>query len=130
MTLARLGILAVVVAALPANPCEKPKPIVPPQAEPPPPTPPPSSTRPPVWAPVDTGPPPKAEPPSDLVRAQSALEAKDYKKVKGILEAKVKAGRGTSEERDVLQNACALLKDKACLAMIKKAGFVGSPAQP
>lgn len=126
MTAGRLGLLAVALGALPANPCEKPKPIDPPQAEPPPTTVAPSSTRPPIWAPVDTAPPPKVEP-TDLSRAQSALLAKDFKKVRTILEAKVKSGRGTPEEIEVLQNACAQLKDKPCLTMIKKAGFQPSP---
>lgn len=128
MTAGRLGLLAVALGALPANPCEKPKPIDPVQIEPPPTsTVSPSSTRPPIWAPVDTAPPPKPEV-TDLSRAQTALGAKDFKRVRTILEAKVKSGRGTPEEIEVLQNACASLKDKPCLAMIKKAGF--QPSQP
>ena len=126
MTAGRLGLLAVALGALPANPCEKPKPLQPTQIEPPPTTVAPSSTRPPIWAPVDTAPPPKVEI-TDLSKAQTALGAKDYKKVRTILEAKVKGGRGSPEEIDALQTACAALKDKPCLAMIKKAGFQAAP---
>ena len=91
------------------------------------PTPPPpvvvtSATTPPIWHPPE---PPAtstgsgattASPPSnpDFAKAKVAADAKDYKKVRGILLAKMKAGKSSKEEAELLYHACNQLKDKAC----------------
>jgi hypothetical protein len=124
---------ALIVAALALLPqqCEKLMPGAakaqpdPTPVDPPPPPPPPSITAPPVWRPpdppaVDAG-PGKPETPTDAARARAAVDAKEYKKARGILEKKVKSGKGTTEEAQILLEACAPLKDKACLEVAKKA---------
>src|SRR4051794_25743606 len=67
-----------------------------------------SATTPPIWKPPDTastastGPPPNP----DLVKAKAAAEAKDWKRVKQLLEKKLKSGKATSEEIAVVKEAC------------------------
>ncbi|MBX3193025.1 MAG: hypothetical protein KF819_38930 [Labilithrix sp.] len=88
-----------------------------------------SATTPPIWHPpeADTAPPPdatSATPVStspELAKARAAFEAKDFKKVKQLLEKKVlKAGaKGGGEEATLLYRACVALKDKACADGVK-----------
>lgn len=89
-----------------------------------------SATAPPVWAPPDTGGTTTAAPtgsPStsasagaaDLAKAREAAEHKEHKKVRTILEKKVKAGKGSPEEVELLLAACVALKDKACVDAAK-----------
>lgn len=88
------------------------------------------ATTPPIWAPPQgpvtaapltsgsaTPPVPTASP--DLVKARTAAEAKDFKKVKALLEKKVKSGKGTPEENQLLFRACMQTKDKTCADAVK-----------
>jgi len=102
-----------------------------PSAEPPPiptpiPTPVTSSTTPPVWAPPDTagtstGTPTK-DPPKDpdFVKAKDFAAKGDHKKVRALLEKKVKAGKASAEETELLLESCTALKDKICIELCKK----------
>lgn len=92
--------------------------------EPPPPPPPPSTTTPPIFVPPELGgPQPSATPfaSPELTKARVAAEAKDYKKVRAILEKKVKAGKSNREEGTLLLESCSALKDKPCVEACKKA---------
>ena len=96
------------------------------QTDPPPLLPSSTATAPPTYVPPDPGgptitpaPPPGTVPP-DLAKARAASEAKDYKKVRTILQAKVKSGKGSREEAQLLIDACGNLKDRACVEMIHK----------
>ena len=123
-------IFAVVVALLPEA-CakltgKKPQPVEvdPP---PPPPPPPPSATTPPIYHPPETtsttptgatsAPPPGPSP--ELVKARLAADGKDFKKVKALLEKKVRGGKCTPEETQLVFRACVALKDKACSDAVK-----------
>lgn len=84
----------------------------------------PTVTAPPVWAPPDTGgPPPTPAPaaavPPDLAKARALSEAGDHKKVRALLEKKVKTGKASHEEASILMEACLILRDKACVDAIK-----------
>lgn len=88
-----------------------------------------SATTPPVYLPPDPGTatvaPSGTTPPAnpDLAAAKAAADAKppNWKKVKSLLEKKTKSGKASSDERDLLSQACTALKDKACLEVVKKA---------
>jgi len=92
-----------------------------------PPPPPPSATTPPIWHPPEpptTGAtssastaPAAASP--DLSKARAAVEAKDFKKVRTLLEKRVRAGKGAGEEAQLVHRACVALKDKACADAVK-----------
>jgi hypothetical protein len=90
------------------------------------------ATTPPVWHPPEsggttaattpdgaapTGSGPVASP--ELVKARAASDAKDFKKVKTLLEKKARAGKGTPEENQLVFRACVALKDKACADAVK-----------
>jgi hypothetical protein len=115
--------------ALAPKACTKKDPPPPPEVDVPPLPPLPSgATTPPIWAPpqgpVTAAPSGSATPPvpstsPDLVKARAAAEAKDFKKVKSLLEKKVKSGKGTPEENQLLFRACIQTKDKACAADVK-----------
>lgn len=86
------------------------------------------ATTPPIWHPPDTAttavdgaaPGPSSTAPSaDLLKARAAAEAKDFKKVKTLLEKKVRSGKGTPEENLLVFRACVALKDKACADAVK-----------
>ena len=124
----RAALVAVAALAFAPKSCAtKLQPQKPPEAEPPPPPVPiTSATTPPIWHPPDpTGgapatsasaaPPPSAE----LVKARAAAEAKDFKKVKSLLEKKVRGGRCAPEEAQLVFRACVALKDKACSEAVK-----------
>lgn len=83
--------------------------------------PPASATTPPIWAPPDTSPPPDAgSPPNpDLAKARALAQSGDNKKLKALLEKKVRAGKATREEAFLLVGACGALKDKACVDAAK-----------
>lgn len=106
------------------------------QAPPPPvddfPAPPPppivSATAPPAWHPPDPPPGPAASttsagvsvaPSADLVKARTAADAKDFKKVRSLLEKKVRGGRCAPEESQLVFHACTVLKDKVCADAVK-----------
>ncbi len=79
-----------------------------------------SATAPPVWAPPDTSPPATATPPNpDLARARAFAQTGDSKKVRALLEKKVRAGKASKEEAMLLVDACIALRDKACLEAAK-----------
>ncbi len=94
-----------------------PEPLIPPDPQPVPVT---SATTPPVFT-VDQGPPPvpSSGPPSDLQQAQAAADAKNYEKVKTILEKKTRAGKSSDAEAKLCLDACTQTKDKSCVKAIK-----------
>jgi pSer/pThr/pTyr-binding forkhead associated (FHA) protein len=71
-------------------------------------------TAPPVPAPT-----PKAAGPSPLEKALEAARSGNPKGVRDALEAKVRSGRGTQEEANLVKQACKALKDQACVEDIK-----------
>jgi hypothetical protein len=76
-----------------------------------------SATTPPVWAPPE--PPPPATPAPavspELAKARAYAQAGDHKRVRALLEKKVKAGKGSKEEAALLVGACLALRDKSCV---------------
>lgn len=81
-----------------------------------------SATAPPVWAPPETAaPPPTAAPPvsPELAKARALAQAGETKKVRALLEKKVKSGKSSREEAALLLEACLALRDKACVEMVK-----------
>ena len=126
--MSRAVILAVVLALAPEA-CSKLTSKKTPPVEtdpPPPPPPPPSATTPPIWHPPETAstpgtsttpPPPVASP--ELVKARSAADAKDFKKVRTLLEKRVRAGKCAPEESQLVFRACVALKDKTCADAVK-----------
>ena len=83
-------------------------------------------TAPPVWAPPETAAPTPAPAPApaasvdpDLAKARTLSEAGDHKKVRALLEKKVKAGKANHEEATLLMESCLALRDKACVQSIK-----------
>jgi hypothetical protein len=82
-----------------------------------------SATTPPVWTPPETGGPPSpalAAPVNpDLAKARSFAQAGDHKKVRGLLERKVKAGKASREEAALLLESCIALRDKSCVDAVK-----------
>lgn len=98
----------------------------------PPPDPPPvlpsgTVTTPPTFRqpdPPDLPPPTSAPPPGqspEYVKAKDASDKKEWKKVKAILEKKVKTSKTTNEEAQLLMDACVNLKDKPCAEAVHKA---------
>ncbi|HVJ92374.1 MAG TPA: hypothetical protein VM580_21385 [Labilithrix sp.] len=83
----------------------------------------PTSTAPPVWTPPDPGGPlpKKATAPvsPDLAKARALADAGAHKKIRALLEKKVKAGKGDREEAAILLEACIALRDKACVDAVK-----------
>jgi hypothetical protein len=121
---------AVIVAAalaLAPDSCGKKKPPVDVDPGIPPPIPVTSATTPPIWHPPDPGggptttaAPPAAPPPSpELLKARVAAEAKDFKKVRTLLEKKVRGGKCAPEESQLVFRACVALKDKTCSEAVK-----------
>ena len=126
----RAGLAGIAVLALAFAPkaCVKKPPSESPIDAPlPPPIPVTSATTPPIWAPptttpVDTGSSSSAAVPSaspELVKGRQANDAKDFKKVKSILEKKVRGGKCAPEESQLLFHACVQLKDKACTEAVR-----------
>jgi hypothetical protein len=120
-------IVAVALTALAPEACAKKKPPAEVDVPTPPPLPLTSATTPPIWHPPDpvggataqpaatSTPPPSA----DLVKARAASEAKDFKKVRTLLEKKVRGGKSVPEESQLVFHACVALKDKACSDAVK-----------
>ena len=115
------GVTVLALALLPKACVKKPPPDPVVDAPPPPPVPITSATTPPIWSPpttvsttpASTGtttPPPSPE----LVKARAAADAKDFRKVKALLDKKVRGGKCAPEESQLLFRACVQLKDKAC----------------
>ncbi|MDB4935059.1 MAG: hypothetical protein JWP87_2031 [Labilithrix sp.] len=127
----RAALVGLTVAALALAPKSCAKANKPPPApEPPvaPPAPVTSATTPPAWAPPETttvavatsagtSAVPAVNP--DLTKARTAADAKDFKKVRSLLEKKVRAGKGSPEEAQLVFRACTQLKDKACAEGVK-----------
>jgi hypothetical protein len=126
----RVGFASIAVLALAFAPkacVKKPPPEPPIDAPLPPPIPITSATTPPIWAPPTAATPddtssssgavPSASP--ELVKARQANDAKDFKKVRSILEKKVRGGKCAPEESQLLFRACAQLKDKACTEAVR-----------
>jgi hypothetical protein len=83
-----------------------------------------SATTPPIWSPpeVATEPVPAPAQPTaspELVKARAAAEAKDFKKVRSLLEKKARSTRCVPEEAQLVFRACVQLKDKACAEAVK-----------
>jgi hypothetical protein len=105
------------------------------EIDPPPPPPPPvtGATTPPIWHPPEgpstastttsastsatTASPPPASP--ELVKARAASDAKDFKKVRELLEKRVRKGKCLPEESQLVFKACTALKDNACAAAVR-----------
>lgn len=122
------GVTVLALALLPKACAKKPPPDPPIDAPLPPPIPITSATTPPIWAPpiattptaTTTTTTAAAAPPSaELVKARAASDAKDFKKVKTLLDKKVRGGKCAPEESQLLFRACVQLKDKACTEAIK-----------
>ncbi len=46
-------------------------------------------------------------------------EAGDHKKVRALLEKKVKAGKASHDEATILLESCLILRDKGCVDAVK-----------
>jgi hypothetical protein len=121
----RVGLAGLTVLALGLVPkaCTKQKPPEP-ETPIPLPVPVPSATTPPIWHPPDAVGGPAATSsapplPPELVKARAAAEAKDSKKVRSLLEKKVRGGKCLPEESQLVYRACVVLKDKACFEGVK-----------
>lgn len=120
------GVAVLALAFLPKACVKKPPPDPPIDAPLPPPVPVTSATTPPIWSPPTAATPTAtttttaAPPPSpELVKARAAADAKDFKKVKSLLDKKVRGGKCAPEESQLLFRACVQLKDKACTEAVK-----------
>lgn len=126
--MSRVVVLAAALAVLPPA-CARLTGKAPPPAEREAPAPSPapitSATTPPAWRPPEpldsTAVPTAKDPPvsADLVKARAAAESKDFKKVRALLEKKVRAGKCAPEESQLVFQACTALKDKPCIAGVK-----------
>jgi hypothetical protein len=133
LVLSRAVVVAAALAFMPeacAKLLAKKAPATEPEPAPePPPAPMTSATAPPIWAPPDnaagttpgaSGPGVTAPPASpELVKARAAAGAKEWKKVRALLEKRVRAGKCAPEESQLVSRACAALKDKACVDAVK-----------
>lgn len=94
------------------------------QTDPPPMVPTSLPTAPPTFQAPDPGGPlpnPSASPvPPETTKARAATLSGDYKTVRKLLSDKVKSGRASKEEAQMLLNACGQLKDKSCVSMVRK----------
>lgn len=123
---ARAFVLASVLGLLPPA-CAKLTGQAPPadtQTDPPPVIPSQLPTAPPTFQPPDPGGPlpnPSAQAfPPETIKARAATLSGDYKQVRKLLLEKVKSGKASKEEAQLLLNACGQLKDKACVNMVRK----------
>jgi hypothetical protein len=55
----------------------------------------------------------------ELAKARLLAQAGEHKKVRALLEKKVKAGKGSREEAALLMESCTALRDKACIDIVK-----------
>jgi hypothetical protein len=120
------GVAVLALALLPKACVKKPPPEPPVDAPLPPPIPITSATAPPIWAPptgpitpvatTGTAPPP---PSPELLKARAASDAKDFKKVKSILDKKVRGGKCAPEESQLLFRACRELKERLCMEAVR-----------
>jgi hypothetical protein len=127
--------LTALIALVPALPesCAKILGITPPPPPPPVDVPPApalpvtSATAPPVWSPPESSAPAppvaasaSVSPSSDpLSRARAFAQAGEHKKVRAILEKRVKAGKASPEEAALLVDSCVALRDKACIETVR-----------
>jgi hypothetical protein len=128
--MSRAAVLAALLAISPMDACTKvlkrgeaARPAAP---EPPPPPVITSATAPPIWTAPDPGgplPTPAASAAAavgpDLAKARAFASAGEHKKVRSLLEKKVKSGRASEEEAAVLLESCTVLKDKACVELVR-----------
>ncbi len=56
---------------------------------------------------------------AEVARARAFAQTGDSKKVRALLEKKVRAGKASKEEAMLLVDACIALRDKACLEAAK-----------
>ncbi|MDF2693277.1 MAG: hypothetical protein K0S65_1660, partial [Labilithrix sp.] len=61
--------------------------------------------------------PPPVNP--DLAKARVLAQAGDHKKIRALLEKKVRTGKGNKEEAAILMDSCIALRDKACMDAVK-----------
>lgn len=87
-------------------------------AEPAPP-PPSTATAPPIWAapeaPPSPGPIAVSAASGDLLKARQLAQAGEHKKVRGLLEKRVRAGTASRDEAMLVLEACVALRDKTCV---------------
>jgi hypothetical protein len=125
----RAAIVAIAAALSfsPKSSClEKPQKRPEAEAPPPPPAPITSATAPPIWNPPDTtgavasSSTPATPPSPELVKARAAADAKDFKKVRALLEKKVvRSAKAVPEESQLVYRACVHLKDSTCSEAVK-----------
>lgn len=81
-------------------------------------------TAPPIWTPPEpsTGAAPPPSPNEVLLgQARAAAGKKEWKKVKTLLDKRMKSGEATREEVELMQTACEKTRDKGCLETLRKA---------
>ncbi len=123
------ALAAVVLSSAPESCLKKKKPVEPdaPQQPIPAIVPVTSATTPPIWHPPEATASPgtattAAAPPAspELVKARAAAEAKDFKKVRTLLEKRVRgSAKVAPEEAQLVHRACVVLKDRACADAVK-----------
>ena len=75
-----------------------------------------------MWAPpVEPGPAPTTAPAvsPELARARQLAQGAEHRKVRALLEKKLRAGKANREEASILMDACGALRDKACIEAVK-----------
>ncbi len=94
----------------------------------------PVATTPPVWAPPESVAHPVASAPpehesahadggkqsAEMKKALVAFDAGDHKKVRALLEKKVRAGKGTPDEVHLVLASCSATDDKKCVDAVSK----------
>ena len=85
-----------------------------------------SATTPPIYhapeeAPMDTAVASTPAPSAELTKARAAADAKDWKKVRALLDKRVHGGKASNDEAGLMFRACRELKDKACVDYVHKA---------
>jgi hypothetical protein len=55
----------------------------------------------------------------ELPKARASSQAGDHKKVRALLEKKIRAGKGTREEAALLMESCIALRDKPCVDTVR-----------
>lgn len=87
----------------------------------PPPPPPSTATAPPIWAAPEAPPPTVVAPAvnADVLKGRQLAQAGEHKKVRVLLEKRVRAGTATRDEVTLVLEACVALRDKACVQAIR-----------
>lgn len=85
------------------------------------PPPPSTATAPPIWAAPETPPPAVAAPAAnaDLLKARQLAQAGEHKKVRVLLEKRVRAGTASRDEAMLVLEACVALRDRVCVQAVR-----------